>query len=286
MYKNIVVGFDDSATSLNALSEVSSRVRNNGSHITLVHAVYHDSAEFDITQGQLDKRLTIGKELCVKTADVYSSEFGVEIGNVVCQGEPDEVLADYARSTGADIIALGTHGRKGLKRLLMGSVTSGVIEKAPCDVLVVSSACPHGCTGGYGSVLVAYDGSEHSKKALEKAAALAETDKHEVTVLYVIPGYQEMVGFFKTESIKNAIYDEAEKILETARAYIDWNGHMLGTIVQEGHAAEKITEMAAKLGSELIIMGSHGWTGVDKAIMGSTTERVITNAPCPVLVVR
>lgn len=286
MYNKIVVGFDNSPTSINALTEVAGRVRGNGSHITLVHAVYHDSAEFDISRGQLDSRLAIGKAACAKAAGEFNSEYSVDIVPLVREGEADEVLVDVARDFDADIVALGTHGRKGIKRLIMGSVTAGVIEKSPCDVLVVNAPCSNGCNGNYGSILVAYDGSDHSKKALERAVALAGTDKHEITVLYVIPSYQEMVGFFKTDSIKKAIFEEAEKILDGARKSVNGSGKTLATIVQDGHAASAIADMATRLRSELIVMGSHGWTGVEKAIMGSTTERVIVNAPCPVLVVR
>jgi nucleotide-binding universal stress UspA family protein len=285
MYKNIVVGFDDSAESLNALAEISGRVKGNGSHIKLVHAVYHDREEFDISRGQLDQRLATGRNVCKRTAEEYNSEYGVDIETIVCEGDPDKVLVEVASGVNADIIALGTRGRKGISRFLLGSVTASVIEKSPCDVLVVNSSCK-GCNGGYRNILVAYDGSEHSKKALQKAANLAGSDDREITVLYVIPSYQEMVGFFKTESIKNAMYDEAEKILDGAKKLGNGKGNIFGTVIQEGHAADMINKMASKLGTELIVMGSHGWTGVEKAVMGSTTERVMVNAPCPVLVVR
>ncbi len=286
MYKKIVIGYDESDISRNALSEVSNRVRQNGSHITLVHAVYHDSEEFDISRGQLEQRISIGKDVCVKTAEEFNAEYGVNIDTVVCEGEPDKVIVDVAGGMHADMIALGTHGRKGIKNLLMGSVTSGVIEKSPCDVLVVRKPCPSGCSGGYKSILVAYDGSEYSKKALERAVKLADGGQHEITMMYVIPSYQEMVGFYKTQGIKDAMYDEANKVLDGAGVKSNGSGNPIGKVVQEGHAASKIVEMATKLKSDLIVMGSHGWTGVDKAIMGSTTHGVIVGAPCPVLVVR
>jgi len=284
MYKNIIVGFDDSESSRHALSEVAHRVKGDGSHIKLVHAVYHDSDEFDVSRGQLDERLTVGQKVCTKTAEEFNAELGVNIETIVCEGAPEDVLVSIADSTKADMIAMGTRGKRGIKKLLMGSVTAGVIEKSPCDVLVVNKAC-QGCSGDYKHILVAYDGSEHSNKALAKALALGGGG-NEVTVLYVIPRYQEMIGFFKSDSVKNAMFEEAGKILEEAKKSAGGNGQALGTVIQEGHAAEKIAEMAQKLNSELVVMGSHGWTGVDKAIMGSTTERVIVTAPCPVLVVR
>lgn len=286
MFKNIVVGYDESANSRLTLNEISNRVKGRGAHITLVHAVYSDNEEFDATRGQVDQRLTYGKEVCLKTASEFNAEYGIEMDSVVCEGMPDRVLADVAGGTHADVIAVGTHGRRGIRRILMGSVTAGLIDHAPCDVLVLNSNCKANVSGGYRHVLVAYDGSELGKKALARAVEFAEDEDHEVIVLYVIPSYQEMVGFIKTEHIKQAIYDEAEKIMDGARNAVNGKGRILGTVIQEGKPSARIVEMAAKLKSELVVMGSHGWNPVDKAIMGSTTERVILFSPCPVLVVR
>lgn len=285
MYKNIVIGFDESDYSMSALSEVAARVRDNGSHISLVHAVYHDTTEFDVSNGQLEKRMDLGRSMCMKVTDRYKNKFGLGMEYIVCEGTPDEVIVDVAKGREADIIAIGTHGRKGISRLLMGSVTAAVIENSPCDVLVVKKHCTD-CSGGYKSILVAYDGSEHSKKALNRAAGMVEKGAHEITLSYVIPQYQEMIGFYKTAGIKDAMMEEAQKVLDSAEPHSDSAGVPIATVIQDGHPAEKIVELAHKLKCDLIVMGSHGWTGVDKAIMGSTTERVIVSAPCPVLVVR
>jgi nucleotide-binding universal stress UspA family protein len=107
-----------------------------------------------------------------------------------------------------------------------------------------------------------------------------------VSVLYVIPRYEEMVNFFKTEAISKSLYREAEGIAESARNLAAGLGVRIKAVVQEGHAAEKILEIADKFKNDLIVMGTHGWRGMDKAIMGSTAERIIAYAQCPVLIVR
>jgi nucleotide-binding universal stress UspA family protein len=167
----------------------------------------------------------------------------------------------------------------------MGSVTSQVILNSHCDVLVVNKECTQ-CTGIYRSLLVPFDGSASSKKALLRACELAKLDGGEITVLYVIPRYEEMMDFFKTETITKSLFQEAEKIVGGAKQLAAQQGVQIKAVVQEGHASEKIIEIADKFKNDLIIMGTHGWRGMNKAIMGSTAERIIANASRPILIVR
>ncbi|MDP3298062.1 MAG: universal stress protein [Thermodesulfovibrionia bacterium] len=285
MFKNIIVGFDDSEYSKAALVEVSNWVRRHGGKITLVHAVYFDEEEFATIPEQLEKRFEVGKKVCYQAKERFSAEFGVEIDSLICEGEAPKVILDVARDKGADLIAMGTYGRKGIKRLIMGSVTSGVIIDSPCDVLVVKRPCSE-CTGEYRSILVPFDGSDNSKTALGRAFPLSKIDSASVTVLYVIPRYEEMVEFFRTVSIQKRLLEEAKRITDVAEKIASESSILVKTIVEEGHSGEKIVETARRLKSDLIIMGSHGWRGIDKAIIGSTAESVISNASVPVLVVR
>ena len=284
MYENIVVAFDNTDYSKAAVIEVANRIRLNGGKVVLVHAVYFDEEEFGNAPEQLEKRLELGKKVCAQTKDLLLREFRIEAEALVCEGEPPEVIVNVAREKNAELIAMGTYGRKGLKRLLMGSVTSGVIVNAPCDVLVVRKPCTE-CTGSYSSILVPFDGSGFSVKALERACLLSQHEGAGIRVLYVIPRYEEMVGFFKTESIRKSLTEEAHKVLDLAKATALRHGAVIETQIGEGHAADEIIK-AASAGSDLIVMGTYGWKGVNRAIMGSTTERVIMNASRPILVMR
>ncbi len=173
MYKNIIVAFDGSEYSRAALVESSNWIKRHGGKIILVHAVYFDEEEFAIAPEQRERRFKLGKEACYQTKDMVLSEFGVQAEALVCEGEPPDVIVDIAREKKADLISMGTHGRRGIKRLVMGSVTSKVIANASCDVLVVKKPCAE-CTGEYKSILVPFDGSEFSKKALDRACKLED----------------------------------------------------------------------------------------------------------------
>jgi len=285
MYENIVVAFDNTEYSRAAVLEVSNWVKRHKGKITLVHAVYFDEEEFGNAPEQLEKRFTLGKNVCYQTKEMIGAEFGIEAEAIICEGEPPEVIANVASEKHADLIAMGTYGRKGLKRMIMGSVTSSVITQAPADVLVVKKPCTE-CTGSYASVLVPFDGSDFGKRALSRACELSKTDGSRLTVLYVIPRYEEMIGFFKTESIKKRLLEEAEKIVTSAKELSSAAGVSVNAEIQEGQTGDEIVKTAARLKSDLIIMGTYGWRGVNKAIMGSTTERVITHSTCPILAVR
>jgi nucleotide-binding universal stress UspA family protein len=287
MYNSIVVGYDESLSSKAALKEASRWVSVHGGKLFLIHAVFFDKEEFSILPSQMEKRFEFGTNVCRQAKQDLHAEFGLN-GNVeslVCEGEPPEVLVETAEGKKADLIALGTYGRKGFKRLIMGSVTSQVILNAPCDVLVVNRECAL-CTGKYRSILVPFDGSDSSKKALARACELSKLDQGEITVLYVIPRYEEMVDFFKTDAIKKSLYQEAEKIVEGAKKLAAAQGVEIKAAVQEGHAGEKVAEISDALNNDLIVIGTHGWRGMDKAIMGSTSERIIANASRPILIAR
>jgi len=285
MYETILVGFDESLSSKAAVIEASNWVKKHGGKVILVHAVFFDTEEFGIAPEQQEKRFKIGEKACILTKDMITSEFGIDAEYLLCEGESPDVIIDVADGKKADLIVLGTFGRKGLKRLLMGSVISAVISKSSIDVLVVKKPC-NKCTGVYKSILVPFDGSEFSKKAITRACQLSKIDGSSITALYVIPKYEEMVEFFRTASIKKSLYQEADKIINGAASIASSLGITIQKEIVEGHSADNIIETTKKQNNDLIIIGSHGYSGIDKALIGSTTERVITNASCPILVVR
>jgi len=287
MYNSIVVGYDESESSKAALKEASLRVKNRNGKLYLVHAVYFDQEEFAILPSQMEKRFEMGTHVCLQAKKDLTAQYGLNgsVESFVCEGEPSHVLADIAQGKKADLIALGTYGRKGLNRLLMGSVTADVILSAPCDVLVVKRPCA-ACTGSYLSVLVPFDGSEFSKKALSRALEMAKAEGTQITVLYVIPRYEEMMEFYRSESIRKSLTAEAEKVIKQATDMAAGQGITVKTAIRDGHAADEIVKSAAQFENDLIAMGTYGWKGMSKAIMGSTTNRVISNANCPILVVK
>jgi len=287
MYKNIVIAYDDSEFSKAALMESSCWIKRHGGKAILVHCVFFDEEEFDLSQNQRSKRFEMGEKICHQVHGHVSAEFGLNgnLESIVCEGEPHDVLIDVATARNADLIAIGTHGRKGLKKLFLGSVTGRVLVSSPCDVLVVKKKSSN-CTGKFESVLLSFDGSEFSRKALMRACELAKLEGSRVTAIYVIPRYEEMIEFFATSLIHENLQHDAEKIMEKARTIAREHDVLINTEVTSGDEAEEIVATAKRLNSDLIIRGTHGWTGINRTIIGSVAQRVFLNAPCPVLVIK
>jgi nucleotide-binding universal stress UspA family protein len=285
MYRKLLVGYDDSPASRAALLEAAHWVKKHGGELALVHAVFFDTEEFGIAPEQLEKRTELGRRILTAAVAAVGADPGVAVRSVICEGEPPAVVLDTADGMDADLLVLGTYGRRGLRRMLMGSVTAQVVSQARADVLVVHRPCQE-CRGAYRSLLVPYDGSSFSRAALGRACELAQADGAAVTALYAIPRYEEMVGFLRTEGIQARLAEEAAKIVAEAARLGAERGVTVATAVAEGAAADRVVDAVKHSGFDLVVMGSHGHRGMERALLGSTAERVIVSAPCPVLVVK
>ena len=213
--------------------------------------------------------------------------FGVYEGQVVAE------ILDRARAWPADMLVMGTHGRGGFERWVLGSVTEKVLRKAPCPVLTVPP--PAGGLHPSGAVLFRtiicpVDFSEASLAALEHAMKLAEESSAEITVLHVLEVLVEdepsarIAGFDVPEFRRYLEKDAREKlhrvVPEEARAWCRPREEVVG-----GRPWREILRVAKERQADLVVMGVRGRNPVDIVLFGSTTHHVVRGARCPVLVV-
>jgi nucleotide-binding universal stress UspA family protein len=177
-------------------------------------------------------------------------------------------ILEEAQESRPDLIVLGRRGRTGLERLMMGSVTARVIGHSPVNVLVV----PKDVRLDFQKLLIASDGSPYSEAAL--AAALTLAWKTEAALLGACVARDE------SESAA------AGDILEHLQAAAARESVALQPRLLQGRPDEALVKVARDEAVNLIILGSHGRTGLKKLLMGSVAERVIGQAPCPILVVK
>ena len=140
----------------------------------------------------------------------------------------------------------------------------------------------------YKKIVLAVDGSEVSKNALRHAVELAKQNNGTLIAVYVIPPIDVLdIETFKPDSLMRGLRQEGEKILSEVRELAEKKGVNVQTRLEEGIPFEKICEVAQDSGADIIVMGSHGRTGIGKVLIGSVTERVISRAQCcPVLVIK
>ena len=197
---------------------------------------------------------------------------------------PDAILA-FAEARKTDLIVMGTHGRRGFDRLMLGSVTERVMRKASCPVLATRKPSHDFINPGQQPdpvylrrILFCTDFSENSERALDYAISLAAEYQAELTLLHVL------------EDIPVSANIEEARAMATERLdqLIPREGRKAGritTLVRIGKPYEKIIEFAAEAQTELVVMSVRGRSSLDLAVFGSTTQRVLQLGPCPALVI-
>ncbi|HDD43871.1 MAG TPA: universal stress protein [Candidatus Desulfofervidus auxilii] len=138
----------------------------------------------------------------------------------------------------------------------------------------------------YKTILVPIDGSKASKIALEEAIKIAKENSASVIILHVVPQNADLIEVYKISSLKSAFQQEGKKLLEEAYKYASQKGISAISHLVEGKPWEEIIKIATTQNCDLIVMGSHGHSTFSKFFLGSVTQRVLGEAPCPVMVVR
>ena len=198
-------------------------------------------------------------------------------------GSPWATIVDVLDNQGFDLCVMGTHGRTGVTRILLGSVAEKVVRHAPCSVLAVRADGEP--DGPFRHVLCPTDFSEASTHAVDVAAKLVEPGG-DLRVLHVIEvpiaasGPIRVAEFARdldaraSEALAKTAARVSEKIRVTTSSRIGFPG------------AQTLAVLEADPKIDLVVMGSHGRTGLRRALLGSVAEKVVRNAKSPVMVVR
>ncbi len=212
-----------------------------------------------------------------------SNDFPVETS--VCEGPITESILAFAAAQQADLIVMGTHGRQGFDHLLLGSVTEKILRKARCPVLAVRKpdrdfAAPAGSGDAVQlqRILFATDFSQHADHALGYALSLAQEYGAELTLLHVL---EEIPLSWDLSAVSADVVQRLEKSLTPdVRAKCDIKSRL-----RVGRPYQEIVRAALENRVDLAVLGVRGRNALDLALFGSTTHRVIQQAPCPVLAV-
>jgi nucleotide-binding universal stress UspA family protein len=207
-------------------------------------------------------------------------------------GDPQATIIEQAVLKKADLIVMGTHGRRGFKRLLLGSVTEAVLREAPCPVLTVPPHVPAGVSPAaiFKRILCPIDFSPSALQALEFALDLARQADGLVTLLHTIEWLPEeeprTSAHFNIPEYRRYMVQDAQERLRTlvteeSRTWVE-----IDDVVVFGRAYRAILRAAETKPADLIVMGAQGRGGIGLALFGSTTQQVVRGAICPVLTVR
>ncbi len=193
-------------------------------------------------------------------------------------------ILDYADTVEAELIVLGTHGRRGLQRFLLGSVAEAIVRRASVPVLTireharVPEAIRH--------ILVPTDFSDDARMALREAARWAAHFRARLTLLHVLAPAVIPVSVTEMATVYEVMPDLQERLQEELTRWIEAKVPEVVSSdirIEEGPVDLTILERARQDQADLIVMATHGRSGVARWLLGSVTERVLRQAPCPVL---
>jgi nucleotide-binding universal stress UspA family protein len=200
------------------------------------------------------------------------------------------LILNYAAKNDIDLIVMGTHGRRAPAHFLLGSVAAEVVRSAGCPVLTVREPAEPEAVTETARILVPVDFSKHSQQALSYGKHLAATNGATLQVLHVfeqiLPQAYQFVGQASLFEIDSDLRERSHQKLLEAAAEAPGPEVRTEPHVVEGRATSSIVQFATDNDSDLIVIPTHGLTGLSRFLLGSVTQKVVRRAPCPVLVVK
>jgi len=281
-YRKMLIAVDGSDSSKNAFRQACKIARDDKSWITVITTIpfYQDLFQLPSIQEKVSNTLKADGERVLSEIKKIAVEEDAFIRPMLEEGSPIDTIVDTAEEYNFDLIVMGRHGKSQLERTLVGSVTARVIGHTQKDVLVI----PKNASVGWNNILISTDGSKYSTAATEKGIDLAKSYNGQLQALSVVDVTEE----FQTEApgAVEQLVNKAKGFVAEVKKKAEAQGVKTETFVREGETFKVITDISNENKADVIVMGSHGRTGMKRLLMGSVTEKVIGYALCPVLVVK
>jgi nucleotide-binding universal stress UspA family protein len=213
---------------------------------------------------------------------------GFEVTTEVRFGDPANHILAVAKQCKADFIAMTTHGYSGLRRWALGSVTDTVLHMAQVPLLLVRNAeGVHALSSTPARMLVPLDGSAVAAQVLPLAVELALAARAELVLLSVIDSQMagvRSVGWAEQQQELMALY--LRRAIQPFAHTLEQHGVTMKLVAEQGDAAVVIVDTAQQLSADLVIMATHGHSGLRRWALGSTADNVLHTATQPLLLVR
>lgn len=294
--KKILFPTDFSRCSDQALVQALSLAELYGSELHIVHALLpleyesediKSKTDFQKVQAEID-RLSM-QQMRLASSHRTFKDLVIEQSTVRGISAAPAIL-EYASRRMTDLIVMGTHGRRGLNHLMLGSVAEEVVRLAPCPVLTIRELRVPAPRREQIQILVPVDFSNFAREAVSYAKYLAADLHAALRVLHVIEEAIHPSFYLTGQTSLTTWYPELEAnaIAEMKRLVSDARGPEVPIEfhIKEGRAAVDIVTFARKHDVDLIVMASHGLTGIEHLLLGSVAEKVVRMAPCPAFIVK
>jgi nucleotide-binding universal stress UspA family protein len=293
-------GSDEAATALRAASRLLRRSKNEIEVLCVAPEFYQPGRKGKKrgaarNREEYEKRIGLETRSILENAKSILKEEGIDSNLLFETGSPSEVIVRLASEY--DVTVVGARGRYQSPNLGLGPIASRVVEHAPGAVLVARELTAEGNF----RVLVGFDGSTASRRALTTMAACFNVNEAEITLLHIketpwihlgldIEWFDHPGGAFDRSSpemqLEEGLQREAEALLEKARARLAKYNYSVITMIKEGNPATEIIGEAENGEYDLIILGATGSRDTKHSMLGSVSAKVAWQAPCSVAVIK
>ena len=292
MIKKILVAYDFSESATVALDEAIVLAHRFSASLALIHVVPFDAVSqlVNVIPHLDDVESHIRRNVEAEFSKVLGSRTSQAVAPHIRIGKPEHEIVSFAESGGYDLLLVGTHGHGGIRHFLLGSVAERVLRHARLPVLVDR---PGALASSLSHILVPVDRSPASAEALRHAKTWAQAFGAKLTVMHVLGDYYYFPLYIQSdmEAYGGLVGQYEEKEKDVVRA---WVREVWGSAEPEPEilfsagvdAAHEILEIVKQKSIGLIIMGTHGRTGLEHLVLGSTAEKVVRYAPCSVMTVQ
>ena len=276
MYEEILLPVDESTEASGLLHHAAEIAHWADAEVTLLYVADTNRDSVTVAEGNVVDVLVESGEEIVEEASRVLESLGADYTTDVVQGAPAETIVDYAERYEYDLVAMPTHGREGLSRYLLGSVTEKVVRLSPAPVRT-AHADQEEFSFPYEGILLPTDGSESAQRAAEHALAL--TGALDATLHALSVTEDSLLG----EDADTSTAEEAiDAVTEAATAQ---GVEHLETHIEAGEPDETILEYVEAHDLDAIVMGATGRRGIDRVLLGSVAEKTVRSATVPVVTV-
>jgi nucleotide-binding universal stress UspA family protein len=281
MFEKTIVGVDERPGGRDALALAATLTRDTEAELIAVRAYPYEARPSRASVGGYEEDLRDDAALELELA---VAESGVA-ARLVVVGDPSPARALHrvAEEEGAGLLVVGSTHRGQIGRVLVGSVTAGVLHHAPCPVAVAPLGFAQRAARPT-TIGVGFDGGEEARHALDVAAAVAKAHGASLRVLSVLsmPILARSPATFEPQWLEEAQQNGRAEVDEALRA-VEALGVEASGDVAVGSPIDELLELSRAV--DLIVVGSRGWGPVRRLLLGSTSDRLVRDASCPVIAV-
>lgn len=295
----IIVGVDFSPESEIAIAHAIELARRLGTTVTLALATDVIDSPEGLSPGLMASYAKYGMDLKARLAEdlgklgelreqtARASGPSVEIEEMVLDGLPEDQLPVLSKQLDAAMVVVGTHGRTGFRRFAMGSIAERVVRQEDRPVLVARGPAPQ---GGYKHIVLGLDFSPPSRKAVQAARGyLAPGGRLDLVHCWQLPmwSYASSAPLFG-DNVSQFQAELLAGIQETGKKWLEEIGPLDGDVrfhSLERSPAAGLDAWATDHHADLVVVGSHGYRGLQRWLIGSVAEAVVRHATCSVVVV-